>query len=56
MPESTFVLTVARAPNAFAFPTAMPTRHPAMLAILESELNSTATSIAPGTCSTEGAT
>jgi len=38
------------------FPTAKPIREPAMLNVLESEWNSTATFIAPGTSRTLGAT
>ena len=35
-------------------PTAKPMRQPAIEKVFDIEVNSTATSIAPGTCSTEG--
>ena len=56
MPESMLVLTRPRASMATGLPTAQPIRQPVMLKILDSEPNSTATSMAPGTWRTDGAT
>jgi hypothetical protein len=41
---------------ATGLPTAQPIRQPVMLKILDSDPNSMATSVAPGTSSTDGAT
>ena len=56
MPESTFVFTTPSMRMASAFPTANPMRQPVMLYVLESDPNSTAMSLAPGTCRMLGAT
>ena len=56
MPESMLVLTRPSASIACGLPTAQPIRQPVMLKILDSDPNSMATSIAPGACSTDGAT
>jgi hypothetical protein len=37
-----------------SLPTAKPIRQPGMENVFDSEVNSTVTSIAPGTCSTDG--
>ena len=37
-----------------SLPTAKPMRQPAIEKVFDIEVNSTATSIAPGTCSTDG--
>ena len=44
IPESTLDLTWANESNTSALPIAIPTRQPAMLKVLDRELNSTATS------------
>ncbi len=56
IPESMFVFTLASARTAAAAPTAQPTRQPVMLCVFDSEPTSRATSMAPGTWRTLGAT
>ncbi len=51
-----FVFTRPSASTATGLPTTQPMRQPVMLKIFDSEPNSTATSIAPGAWSTDGAT
>src|SRR3989338_294437 len=55
IPESKFAFTFPKSFRIFAFPHAKPMRHPAILNVLESEWNSTPTSLALFACKKLGA-
>src|SRR3546814_13440487 len=53
-PYTTLFRSRVSAAISVLLPTAKPMRHPAMLYVLDMDVNSTATSFAPGTCRMEG--